>query len=564
MEGAASAANSRSTSHAASRAQSPDLPSSQHVRGKSPRANFQHECHLLVQSSSELQSGRSSPLQQQLPATYDAADSDFSQAVSQPGSLHSSPAVSKQQCSSHSVNTAAAAQASLAHMDTTSVALLSPETSATESKKTDEFPVKENPNSDATLSQQSHDLVSYAKVIMDTSSRSDDMLRKSDNLGHSSRSRESSPDILQMRHASSMAGPEPDLCPHEPAKACTLPQVSSLHSSASLPSMGSQSSYSSEYSLHSETALQAPVGPEASCSSNGAQCSASSVSNTAAEAVAIPAAPVKVILDLGCSPANSSSNSSCRRLLDGKALPPGGHASTGTLLCSQAPVSTSKAVEDSRNVPANSSASPATGSSSAAVMEADTGPSFAPAQLCLPSDTTQAEAAPLQHASEHSVELESLLSQIDASQSATSQSGSSNQVSHQTEQSRSGQRGASPQEGSSASSNVSGLAADQPDQTRFSSKSQVCKRKREGYKQNKEILTAIEGPNWLCVQKQSGLYAHIVSLLRYRSLNYCFFGVVKVVSSYLFSILALLLEAVTSSQVVTVYGVGRRSAWVSC
>ena len=478
MEGAASAANSRSTSHAASRAQSPDLPSSQHVRGKSPRANFQHECHLLVQSSSELQSGRSSPLQQQLPATYDAADSDFSQAVSQPGSLHSSPAVSKQQTSSHSVNTAAAAQASLAHMDTTSVTLLSPETSAAESKKTDDSPVTENPNSDATLSQQSHDLVSYAKVIMDTSSRSDDMLRKSDNLGHSSRSRESSPDILQMRHALSMAGPEPDLCPHEPAEACTLPQVSSLHSSASLPSMGSQSSYSSEYSLHSETALQAPVGPEASCSSNGAQCSASSVSNTAAEAVAIPAAPAKVILDLGSSPANSSS---CRRLLDGKALPPGGHASTGTLLCSQAPVSTSKAVEDSRNVPANSSASPATGSSSAAVMEADTGPSFAPAQLCLPSDTTQAEAAPLQHASEHSVELESLLSQMHASQSATSQSGSSNQVSHQTEQSRSGQKGSSPQGGSSASSNVSGLAADQPDQreTHFSSKLQVCKHEKE-------------------------------------------------------------------------------------
>ena len=481
VEGAASAANSRSTSHAASRAQSPDLPSSQHVHGKSPEATFQHESHLLVQSSSELQSGHSSPLQQQLPATDDAADSDFSQAVSQPGSLHSSPAVSKQQSSSHSVNRAAAAQVSLAHMDTTSVALLSAETSAAESKKTDDFPVRENPNSDATLSQQSLDLVSYAKVNMETSSRSDDMLRQPDNLGHSSRSRELSPDILQMQHASCMAGPEPDLCPHEPAEACILPQVSSLHPSASLPSMDSQSSYSSEHSLHTETALQAPVGPEASCSSDGAQCSASSVSNISAETVAIPAAPAKGILDLGSSPANSSSNSSCRRLLDGKALPLGGHASTGTLLCSQAPVSTSKAVEDSGNMLANSSTSPATASSSAAVMEAGAGPSFVPAQLCLPSDTTQDEAAPLQHASEHSAELESLLSQVHANQSATSQSGSSNQVSHQTEQSRSGQRGASPQGGTSASSNVSELAADQPDQqeTHFSSSSQVCKHERK-------------------------------------------------------------------------------------
>ena len=457
MEGAASAANSRSTSHAASRAQSPDLHLSQHVHVHSPEASVQHEFHLSVPFSSELQVGQSSPIQQQLPATDDAVDSDFSQAASQPGSSHSSPAVSKQQSSSPAAHRAAAAQASLAAMDTIAAALLFPEAPAAESKQTDDVPVPQNLNSDAMLSQQSCDLMSYEKAMKDISSSFHDMLRQSGSLANSTSSHESSPDIQQMQPAMS----EPALCPHEASEACNSP----LHPSASLPSNDSQSSCSNEHSLQPETAQQAAVGPEASCNSDAAQSSGYSSSDTAAElhtdTGAIPAAPARVTLPLGSSPA--SSNSSCRHSLNGKLPPPGGHDSTGTSLCSQAPVSTSVVAGDSRST-LDSSTSPTTGSSSAAVVEAGTMPLSAPAQLCLASDTRQAEAAPLQHDSEHSVELGSPSSQRHASQSATSQSRSSKQVSYQTEQSKRGHMGAAPQGGGPAASSVSWLAADQQDE----------------------------------------------------------------------------------------------------
>ena len=513
MEGAASAANSRSTSHAASRAQSPDLPFSQHLHD-SPRASFQHESHLLVSSSSELQAGQSNPMQQRLSARDDAADSDSRQAASQPGGSHSSPAVNEQRPSSPSVNRAAAARAFLDPVDTTAAALLSPEASAAESKQTEDVPGQENPNSDATLSQQSHNLISYDNFLKENNSRSDDMLRQSGSLGYGGRSCELSSNIQQMQPASSMAGPEPDVRPHEASEACNLPQFWSLHHSASVPSMDSQSSCSNEHSLQLEVAPQAPVGPEASCNSDDAQCSVDPASKSAAElhrdTVAIPAVPARAVLHLGSSPV--SSNSSCRHSLDGKALPPGGRDSTGMLLCSQAPVGNSIAVEDSRSTLDNSSTSPATASSSAAVVTPDTGPLVAPAQLCLPPDLTQAEAAPLQHASEHSVELASPLSQMHASQSATSQSENSNQVSYQTEQSRNSQGGASTQGGSSASSNAGWLAANRlmQQEMHFGSSLQVCKHEGKRFKQDKEIIAAVEGANQLCVQKQSGSYAQVI------------------------------------------------------
>lgn len=484
MEGAASAANSRSTSHTPSRAQSPDLPFSQHAHDESPEASSQHKSHLLVPSSSELQVGHSTPMQQQLPAADDAADSDFSQAASQPGSSHSSPAVSKQRPVSPSVNRAAAVQASLTLVNTTAAALLSPgpEASVAESKQTNDLPVQQNPDSDAMLSQQPHDFLSSEKAMKGTSSSSGDMLRQSRGLEHSEHSRELSPAIQPMQPASSMAGPETALCPHEVSEARSLPWSLNLHHSASLSSNNSQSSCGNEHSLQPETAPQAPAGREASCKSDSAQSSVDSVSDTAAElrtdTVAIPAVPSRDILQLGSGLA--SSNSSCRHSLDGKALPRRSHDSAGTSLCSQAPVSTSITAEDSRST-LHSSTSPTAASSSAAVVEADTVLSSVPVQLCLPSDARQAEADPLQHTPAHAMELESPLSQKHASQSATSQSGSSKHMSYQTEQSKRGQRGASPQGGSSASSHMGLLAADQPDQpeTHDSSSLQVCKHERQ-------------------------------------------------------------------------------------
>ena len=471
MEGAASAANSRSTSHAASRAQSPDLPFSQHVQDHSPEASLQHDSHLQGPSLSELQVGHASPMQQQLPAANEAADHDFSQAASQPGSSHSSPAVSKQQSSSPSVNRAAAAQAFLVPVETTAAALLSPEASAAESNQTADTSVQESPNSDALLFQQSRGCVSYEQSIREISS--DDMRRHSDSLRYHESECKLSPDIHQMQPASAMSGHELAMRPHEAPDAHDLPQALTLHPTASLPSDHSQCSCSDEHSLQAEIALQAPVSPEACrqvpCNSNGssADCGGDTAAELHTDTVGIPAAPAIGIIQSG---------SSCEPPLDGKALQPGGCGSTGTLLCSQAPFSTRIAAEGSRTT-LGSSTSPATASSSAAVVEADTVPSIAQALQCLPSDTGQTEAAPAQHTSEHSGELESPLNQMHACQSATSQSGSSNQVSHQTEQSKSGRRAASSQGRSFASSNVDLLAADEQDQQErhFSSLLQVCK-----------------------------------------------------------------------------------------
>ena len=114
MEGAASAANSRSTSLAASRAQSPDLHASEHAHASSPECSIQRLPSDST-SPSELQSGHATAVHQKQSATASAAaDCGSGQAASQTSSRHSSPVVSNHHPSipSHTGTGAAAAEAS--------------------------------------------------------------------------------------------------------------------------------------------------------------------------------------------------------------------------------------------------------------------------------------------------------------------------------------------------------------------------------------------------------------------------------------------------------------------
>ena len=496
MEGAASAANSRSTSHAASRAHSPDLPSLEHTHNHSPKGSPQHDSLLHGASSSELhvQGRHASPVQQQqqLPATAYIADGN--PATSQPGSSHSSPAVSKQRppkeekglsvtegALSPSVSEGAAAEASPVSVGTTAATLLCPEASAAESEQTDHALVQESPDLPAMPNTQPQD---EEEAIKETSSSAADMLRQSGRLGHSEIQHGMSPDIQQVQPAVSMAGAELAVRPHEASEAHIWPQTSPRPHPASVLSRGSRSSCGIEHSLQTETAIQRVASLEASCKLDGAGSSADSVSDTSVElhtdSVSNPAAPATVMIQSGSSPA--SSMSSCRHSLGGKEVGAGGPGSTAMLLGSQAPVNTDLAAEDSRST---------SRSSSVVTVDADAVPG--PAAMCLSPDARQVEAAPLQHAVDHSVQLDSPLSQMPASrlatsqsatsqpvtsQSATSQSGSSIEVvPDQTEQSRTGQTGTSPTGGGSASSQMGSVAGGQREM-RFSSGLQVCKTQR--------------------------------------------------------------------------------------
>lgn len=528
MEGAASAANSRNTSHAASRAHSPDLPFLEHAHNHSPKGSLQHDSHLQSPSSSELHVGHANPVQQQLPATAHAADGD--PAASQPSSSHSSPAVSRQQpvqerkspsvtegALSPSVTEGAAAQASPVSVGTTVATLLSPEASAAESEQTDHALVQESPDSPAWASKQPQD---DEEAIKESSNSASDMLRQSGSLGHSERKHKMSPDIQQMQPAVSMAGPELAAHPHEASEAHVPPQTSALRHSASLPSNGSQTSSGSERNLQAETAPQALANLEASCKLHSAASSAHSVSGTSAElqtdSVSNPAAPAAVIGQSGSSPA--SSTSSCRHSLDGNTVPAGGHGSVAMLLGSQAAVNASLAAEDSR------STSP---SSSVITVEAeDAVPALAPAGLCLSPDARQVEAASLQHAVDHTVQLDSPLSQMHASHSAASQSASSHSgssievVPDQTEQSRTGQMGTSPTGGGSASSQVGSPAAGQQNQqeTHSSAGLQVCKTKEVSKLLGVTLKQSCSEAAWVvCIQDQPEMRVKL-----YRALQVCF------------------------------------------
>ena len=485
MEGAASAADSRSTSHAASRAHSPDLPFLEHAHDHSPKGSLQHDSRPHGPSSSELQVRHASPVQQQLPATAYVADSN--PATSQPGSSHSSPAVSKQRplkkekglsvtagAFSPSVTEIAAAEASPVSVGTTAATLLSPEASAAESEQTDHALVQESPDLPATPSKQPQD---EEEAIKKTSSSAGNMLRQSGSLGQCEIQHEMSPDIQQMQPALSSAGPELAVRPHEASEAHIWPQTSPRPHPASVLSRGSQISCGSEHSLQAETAPQAAASLEASCRLDSAGSSADSVSDTSAElhtdSVSNTAAPATVMIHSGSSPA--SSTSSCRHSLGGKTGTAAGHDSAATLLGSQAPVSTGLAAEDSR------STSP---SSSVVTVDADAVPG--PAAMCLSPDAGQVEAAPLQHAVDHPVQLDSSLSRMRGSPSATSQSvtslsGSSIEVvPDQTEQSRTGHLGTSPTGGGgSASSQMGSVAASQQNEIHLSSGLQLCKVDKE-------------------------------------------------------------------------------------
>lgn len=490
MEGAASAANSRSTSHAASRAHSPDLPSLEHAHKHSLRGSLQHDSHLHGPSSSELHVGHASPVQQQLPATAHAADGD--PATSQPGSSHSSPAVSKQRPFSPSVTEGAAAQASPASVDTTATALQFPEASAAESDKTDHALMQGSPGIPAMPTKQSED---DEEAIKEVSSSAGNMLRQSGSVGHSESQHEMSPDIQQMQPALPMAEPELAAQPHEASEAYILPQSLALCHPASLRSNGSQSRCGSDHSLQAETAPQAIASLDASSKLDSAGSSAD-VSETSAEhhtdSVSSLAAPATGIIQSAFSPA--SSTSSCRQSLGGKILPAGGHGNAAILLCSQAPVNTSLAAEDSR------STSP---SSPVVTVEADAVPALVPTELCVSPDARQVEAASLQQAADHPVQLDSSLSGMHASQSATSQSGSSiEMVPDQTEQSRTSPMGTSRKGGRSASSQVGSFPAGQQNEHESHSSSglQVCKTDNEVCK----LLMVICSSH---VQRQPGLYA---------------------------------------------------------
>ena len=481
MEGAASAANSRSTSHAASRAQSPDLHVSEHAPAHSPTASLHHISQLHNSSSLGLQNEHAILMQQQLPATGHAADTDISPVASQPSSTHSSPAISKQRPFSASTPSASAAEASPTSVATTAAAPLLPEeASAAESDQADSAPVQESPRSDAMPLKRSHDRISYEKAIKeaDTSS-SGNMLRQSGSLGHGV-SKRLSPDIQQMQRALYIPSPEPATYPQEVSEAHGSPQSSALHHTVSLLSDDGQSSCSDEHSLKAETVASASVSSEASCKSDSVNSSAASVCNTTAErhtdTVGVPAVATGINLQSGSSPPSAHSRS--RHSLDGNSSPLGGDAGAAAMLHTQAPVDTSRGVEDTGSTTHTNRLPPQAASSSVAVLEADAVPSLKPAQLSLPSHMRQPEPVLLQDAVEHSEELDSPLSQTHASQLGSSQSGGSSQLaSSKTEQSSTGNIGTSPSSRGSASSVVGLPAVGQQAQRemRLSSNPQVCK-----------------------------------------------------------------------------------------
>lgn len=440
MEGAASAANSRCTSLAASRAPSPDLRASEHAHAHapSPESSLQHVPPDSM-SPSELQNGHATAMHQEHPATgHAAADCDTGQAASQPSSPHSSPALSKQQASIPSVTGAVAAEALPVSVATAAAPWFPSEASAAESGQTDSATVvQDSPHPSA--SKRSHTGMSNETTLKDTSSTSGNMLRQSDGLAHDVSGR-STPDSQQMQPA--LSSVQLDLATHEAPKAPGLPESSALQPPSDGPSDG-QSSCSD---MHSLTSPLASVSPRASCPSDSMHSLIDSRRDSPAaghaNTVGPPAAQPGVSLHPVCSP--NSVNSSLGHSLDDVSSPPGDDEGTAASNCSQAPVDSNVTVEDTASTRSSSG-------SAVAAVEAGIVLRLKPAQSGLISDMKQPQAGlatQLHCPLEHSTELAApsnlpLASHSPISHSPISQSGSSNSLTpRETMQGSIGQTGA--------------------------------------------------------------------------------------------------------------------------
>ena len=272
-----------------------------------------------------------------------------------------------------------------------------------------------------------------------------------------------------------LSNAQPELATHEAPKALGLPEASALqplnpealHPRASGPSDG-QSSCSHEHRLLSPLAS---VGFRASCPSDSMHSSVDSRRDSSAECHAdtagVPAALPRDSPQPVYSP--NSVNSSLRHSLDSVSSPPRGERDATASDRTQAAVDSHVTEGDT------GSSTSSIGSSDAG--EAGTVSKLEPAQLSLRSDTRQPEAelaAPLQCAHEHSSDLDSPLSPLLASQSPTSQSGSSNALApRETVQDSLGQMGTSSS-GRHSHCSSSNTAHEAQYEVHLSSGPQVC------------------------------------------------------------------------------------------